>query len=270
MDTTSDPEGTLFATKSGLDFQADPGYLLFCSVTGSDLKTAKKYLSKSDNDVQGAVQLYNSDSSNMFTVDTPIVDLIASVRQEKLSHLPSLNTTDMDRASSPTSNQPAISATNLAQRTKVVDDYSPGTRVSSPFSPSQLDGPYDEGSYSPGSMKSSISSRFVPSAGFMSTERREVNNKSCSSSNTSLDVPSPLGDHMDLDGLQQDRSRTSSVDKTGENRSVTKSDARTIRQEYVYETTTSWYGRLKAEGKGWEHIYVEGWEKCFKNLGAKY
>jgi len=35
------------------------------------------------------------------------------------------------------------------------------------------------------------------------------------------------------------------------------------------EPTTSWYGRQKAAGKGWEHIYVDSWERCFNSLQVR-
>ncbi|RFU33521.1 hypothetical protein B7463_g2795, partial [Scytalidium lignicola] len=35
------------------------------------------------------------------------------------------------------------------------------------------------------------------------------------------------------------------------------------------EATTVWYGRLRAAGRGWEHLLVENWDKCFDQLGVK-
>jgi hypothetical protein len=40
-------------------------------------------------------------------------------------------------------------------------------------------------------------------------------------------------------------------------------------KQIEYEATTTWYGRWCQEGKGWEHIYVESWEKVRKHLGIK-
>ena len=36
-----------------------------------------------------------------------------------------------------------------------------------------------------------------------------------------------------------------------------------------FETTVEWYGKLKKNGQGWEHIYVGGWESCFQKLLVK-
>ncbi|KAG0647838.1 zinc finger 1 [Hyphodiscus hymeniophilus] len=42
-----------------------------------------------------------------------------------------------------------------------------------------------------------------------------------------------------------------------------------ITKEIKYEATTTWYQRWYKEGKGWEHIYVDSWEKLWKYLGVK-
>ena len=42
-----------------------------------------------------------------------------------------------------------------------------------------------------------------------------------------------------------------------------------VTKKIKYEATTTWYGRWYKEGKGWEHIYVESWEKAWKYLGVK-
>lgn len=43
---------------------------------------------------------------------------------------------------------------------------------------------------------------------------------------------------------------------------------KTIKKEIRFEPTTEWYGKLQAEGGGWEHIYVDSWDKCFKHIGV--
>lgn len=40
------------------------------------------------------------------------------------------------------------------------------------------------------------------------------------------------------------------------------------KKETRFEPTTEWYAKLKAEGKGWEHIYVDSWDRCFKHVGV--
>ena len=37
----------------------------------------------------------------------------------------------------------------------------------------------------------------------------------------------------------------------------------------TYEATTTWYERWYKEGHGWEHVFVESWEKAWKYLGVK-
>lgn len=75
-------------------------------------------------------------------------------------------------------------------------------------------------------------------------------------STASLAVDSPQGEKMDIDSNQQGSSKAGSVERTG-------------MKEIKYESTMAWYGRLKVKGDGWEHIYVEGWEKCFRHLGVR-
>jgi hypothetical protein len=78
---------------------------------------------------------------------------------------------------------------------------------------------------------------------------------------------------MDIDPPEEETSRTTSVNTFSIRGRASREKGRKeagdrVKKEVRYEVTTAWYGRLKAEGKGWEHIYVDGWEKCFRNLGA--
>jgi len=45
-----------------------------------------------------------------------------------------------------------------------------------------------------------------------------------------------------------------------------------VDEEVKFEATTIWYNRLKdegiLEGGGWEHIYIDGYKKCFQWLGV--
>jgi UBA-like domain/Mago binding len=36
-----------------------------------------------------------------------------------------------------------------------------------------------------------------------------------------------------------------------------------------FESTVEWYGKLRKNGQGWEHIYVGGWKSCFQKLLVK-
>lgn len=43
----------------------------------------------------------------------------------------------------------------------------------------------------------------------------------------------------------------------------------TSRLDPNFESTVEWYGKLRKNGQGWEHIYVGGWESCFQKLLVK-
>jgi chromo domain-containing protein 1 len=76
---------------------------------------------------------------------------------------------------------------------------------------------------------------------------------------------SHTGDSMDLDiGNVQDD--TAQQQETAQ---PAPAEGRLVTREVKFEATSEWYGRLKTEGKGWEHVYVDGWEKCFKYLCVK-
>lgn len=82
---------------------------------------------------------------------------------------------------------------------------------------------------------------------------------------TSNAVQSPMGEKMDIDSLQQGSSRDGSINTT----SMDDESGDTSSTEVRYGSTTSWYRRLRAEGKGWEHIFVEACDNCFKVIGVK-
>jgi hypothetical protein len=92
-------------------------------------------------------------------------------------------------------------------------------------------------------------------------------------STTSSGVQSPsVGEKMDSDGPQESgaiSANTLTMDGAHGSITLTGDGGETTWRELRYEHTTAWYRRLREEGKGWEHIYVEGWEKCYKNLGVK-
>jgi hypothetical protein len=39
-------------------------------------------------------------------------------------------------------------------------------------------------------------------------------------------------------------------------------------EEVKFEATTTWYKNVVKEGRGWEHIRVEGWEGASRSLGV--
>jgi hypothetical protein len=40
-------------------------------------------------------------------------------------------------------------------------------------------------------------------------------------------------------------------------------------KEIKYEATTTWYKRWYKERNGWEHIYVDSWDKEWRYFGVK-
>ena len=61
------------------------------------------------------------------------------------------------------------------------------------------------------------------------------------------------------DGPQEKRSENEANDKV-EN---------IVKKEIRFEPTTEWYKKLKAEGGGWEHMFIDSWDKCFKGIGVR-
>jgi hypothetical protein len=43
--------------------------------------------------------------------------------------------------------------------------------------------------------------------------------------------------------------------------------AEKVLKEVKYEPTTTWYEKLKAEGGGWEYMYIGGPDNAFTVLG---
>ena len=39
-------------------------------------------------------------------------------------------------------------------------------------------------------------------------------------------------------------------------------------EEVKFEATTTWYKKVVKEGRGWDHIRVEGWEGANRSLGV--
>jgi hypothetical protein len=68
--------------------------------------------------------------------------------------------------------------------------------------------------------------------------------------------------------IQSPASATAEIRSQGspENGPPSTATARSLHIDPDFETTTEWYGKLKKNGQGWEHIYVAGWEACFKSL----
>jgi hypothetical protein len=261
-------------TKHGIDLQASPETLQFIMITGSNLETAKSYLSKSNNDLQLALNSYTAEVGAISQLDG--VD----------------NAMDIDDQVS--------RAIELYGTKPTTEPLSPQVNNGSIFSPSQFDGPSDERPRSSGA--NSVSSprpgiqidengrRIVPTSlrpsstvrpelsikpGYVPSEDRETyrnphrrvideNVSNGSSRNVSHQgSPAPNtgwkdDDRMEVDSPVVEESSSGEMDR-GE----------IITKDIKFEATTTWYTRWYKEGKGWEHIYVESWEKAFKYLGVK-
>ena len=80
-------------------------------------------------------------------------------------------------------------------------------------------------------------------------------------------LPSPLDSIGDERPNSQEDEEMIEV---GSSTSAEKSEiGETVVKEIKYEATTTWYNRHYKEGRGWEHIYVESWEKAWKYLAVK-
>jgi len=79
---------------------------------------------------------------------------------------------------------------------------------------------------------------------------------------------------VQVEGVQLEAPDMMDVDSPSDEESELASDTEMetgeiITKEIKYEATTKWYERWYKEGKGWEHVYLESWEKAWKYLGVK-
>ena len=312
----------------GIDHETFPEALAFISITGSNLQTAKDFLSRSSNNVQLAVEQYNTENSNdRMEVDAQVLSMISDPRLGEQRQLPRLSmaTSDAARAtdmySSPSLGPPPLTSPALRE---VTNHFSPRIENPNPFSPTPFDGAGDErpqssdsnmsmgnGFSRSGTVADEYENRIVPRSmrqdgsmrkekagglGFVPTEDKEVyrnrrvvtglpQSGSSEKNFTSPSAASPSvhtsnEDKMDADPpfffdppLEEPQHATSSSSKTRtaktEDGNAKAEKGKKVRQEVRYEATTAWYERLKSEGGGWAHLYVEGWEKCSKYLGYK-
>jgi hypothetical protein len=246
MDISPDPEGTFFCTTRGVDPEAAPEILLFCTKTGSNIQIAKKYLSNFNNDLMKAVQQYNTDESkDQPDVDAQIMDLITSIKAELLP------------------NRTPLAITGVLQPAAPSDAYSPNDHLS-PFSKVVAGNETETPS---GSVHSDdrdfLRNPRITDGALNSGSSSRANSRR--GSNTSISVQSPsVGHKMNLVYPWQVHGNTEPVSSTALDGARGEGSAREVVQ---YPSTTSWYRGLKAEGKGWEHIYLEGCEKLFRDLG---
>jgi len=244
--------------------------------------------SQADNGARRTVQIDDiDDSRDQMDIDAQVLDLIASVQAEEQRRLPPLVTEGLGKAAKPRVPLSVESATkstsSASQRGVMISESSPQTGITSPFSPPQFDGSGDERSQYSGSNSGRFGiatdhngRQLVRPDGHFPPEDRYRDRRTIDgvlqSGPSSRQSPAS-GDAMDIDPPEEETSRTTSVNTFSIRGRASREKGRKeagdrVKKEVRYEVTTAWYGRLKAEGKGWEHIYVDGWEKCFRNLGA--
>lgn len=210
-----------------------------------------------------------------------IADLIRnSTPNDNPRDLPRLTTTHLNINNS----LPASAAATSAER-----NTSPYFSANSPF---QFDGAADNRPISSGTDSSKTSrsgiqlsengQRFVPrSVRPSGTVRPEISIKPGYISAEDKDV---YRNRRVIDGVPQHEIGSNSNSNAGSpaaasppivSGSVFDSDEEgQVREEETwreirFEATTAWYRALLAEGGGWGHVCVEGWEKAFEFLGVK-
>jgi chromo domain-containing protein 1 len=307
----------LGVTKHGID-QLPPECLNFIGITGADADDAKRFLSQADNDIQQAVQLYESRNANdPIGTESQALGLIASAGNVNHQQIPRLATADTDtaRAMDLYGSLPSVS---VPPKSAVTNTTSATTAFFSPqydgtfdgYFPGQIDGAGDERPVSSGteSNKSSTSrsgiqtgengQRFVPRSlrtsgsvrreipvkpGYIPPEDRDVyrvrrivdgvpqfEGPSNTTSKTGSKISSPVPvteEIMEIDSVPM---TTASKDEGEINDSENEngvSDVKTVWKEVKFEPTTTWYKRLRDNGGGWEHLYVESHDKVFVSLG---
>jgi chromo domain-containing protein 1 len=168
------------------------------------------------------------------------------------------------------------------------------------FSPPQFDGPGNKRPASSSSSRSSIQSDesgrpFVPKSfrssgtirpelavktGYISSEDQETYDAPHRralgdvSNNSSSEFSHQGSHHIPVEGATQQDSDMMELDSPvlGESASTSAGEmekGEILTKEIKYEATTTWYEKWYKKGKGWEHVYVESWEKAWKYLGVK-
>lgn len=234
MDTSPDGEGTIFTQIRTYTPESTPEILLFCSMTGCNMQTARGYLSNSNNNLAKAILLFkthNPKEQEQMDIDGQILEVIASVKAEQLPPPPTAS------SASPT-NGPTSVSTNT--RAKVANEEGNGSIRESTQS--------DDGEASR-NLRTSHMLRFAGPS--LDNSRR--------GSYASLIVESP--DCMDVDSPQHETNRTVPTNPVTVNTGTG--------TKISYMGTTTWYRSLAQSGKGWAHISVDSAENCLKIIGVK-
>ena len=266
-------------TKHGIDLKVSPDTLQFIIMTGSNLETAKYFLARSKYDIHLAVEAYKAQAGPVSQLDG--VD----------------DSMDID--------EQVTRAIELYGNNTNVDVRSPSFNNSFTFSPPQFDRltddrPRSSGVNSTSSNRSGIQTdendcRVVPNSvrpcgpvrpkiaiktGNVPGEDRDVyqirqhsaveKNATNSGGWNASHQGSPNSNPSEEQEIKRMEVNSSALEKLATGHATQMMDISEIMtKEIKYEPTTTWYARWYKDGKGWEHIYVEGWEKAFKYLGVK-
>ena len=297
LDPESAPDILLFCSTTGCNVQTAREYL---ANANDDFQRAVRLFGTHNPEDQ-------LDRMDVDAEVVELIHIIKEQHTRQLPPVPRLvtETTGRHANASPLSANSPVSVQSPVTGAAETGGFSPACNPS-PLSPPQFDGTGDERVPSPQSAKSNnsgglriidgvnmrtMSSSAKPKAingeesgsrrGSAQTDDKESNwNRRMDDVNrsegTARDAPrresyapsgvqSSMSDKMDIDSPQHEFIGTRSINTStagGESGDIPS-------MEFRYESTTSWYRRSRAEGKGWEHIYVEAWENCFKFIGVK-
>jgi hypothetical protein len=277
-------------TSHGINPQLHPNILSFSAITGANAKDAEHFLSKANNDVRAAVDMYNADES----VEGQIMELIATERSKQL---PRLVTADADAARAQQLYDSPSTTTPAPLQGSKPDARSPpqfdGADDHNMYSSMGFDGtddrPASSGTESSRTSRSGIQTddtgrRFVPrSVRLDSSVRKEIpvrpgyippedgefyqipsrRGSAAGTPNQSAIASPMVGDRMDIDseggGSVKQSRRAESEREPGETGTVLK--------EIKFEPTMAWYKKLREKGGGWEHILVASYEVALHKAG---
>jgi hypothetical protein len=299
MDVSPDSDGAIVSQFRAVDPETTPDLLLFCSTIGCNLRIAQEYLSNAGNNFSRAVNLYSihnrSGSADPLNIDAQVVGLIDIVKAEQDRQLPRLVTGTIGGYPNASTIPANPSGSAISPQGIYPHTVSPTCHLT-PFSPPEFNS-LAEDPKSPNSagfrikgiakMNTALSSARTKAVsddengsrrGSPQSDTREPTRKRRTdevvSAATSRDasrrgsystptVLSPLAGEMDIDSPQRVANMTASA-----NEPMTRGGSSdTTGAEFRYGCTTAWYRSLVAEGRAWEHIYVESWDKCFKHIG---
>jgi chromo domain-containing protein 1 len=289
MDISDNNPDSAVRTGHGISETADTSILTFIALTGEGRGTAEDYLARNKNDLQQATKHYFSSKSKGIQVDDVLdqddpVDPAAVLDFSNTAEMPSEETRqylnpprvqdDVKRAMELyKSSFDSGKLPSRVDRSGNGSEHQPLTRAGIATDEKGL-------RFVPRSVRPSVSARpeisirprYVPledkpvckcgkrlegvqanEAGGMSSSSSTSGKISTAQSPVNLGgqlTPGPDSDKPDIGVHESSEDYTSRISN-------------------YRESTTEWYSKLQATGQSWEHIYVDGWEGCFKMLGIK-